>query len=280
MTASSSQPPLRRLAFAGTWYTGDPVRLAREVDELLKDAAPAHLTPTALIAPHAGLRYSGAIAACSYAALTHRALDTVVLIGPSHYMSFPGAAILREGKVETPWGALDIDASLAETLAGASPLLTEQRRQAHDREHSLELHLPFLARVQPSTPIVPILMGDQSRRMAMMLGDVLAGALRGRRAMIAASSDLSHYHDRAVAATLDAVVLDALGGFDPDGLMDALERNPEHACGGGPMVAAMQAARGLGASAGEVVRYADSGHVSADTSRVVGYVSAVCGVGP
>ena len=96
MGTTSGRPALRRLAFAGTWYTGDPVRLSREIDELLEDAAPAHIEPAALVAPHAGVRYSGALAACSYAALIHRVVDAVVLIGPSHYVSFPGCAMLRD----------------------------------------------------------------------------------------------------------------------------------------------------------------------------------------
>jgi AmmeMemoRadiSam system protein B len=119
-------------------------------------------------------------------------------------------------------------------------------------------------------------MGYQTRETATTLGDVLAQAIAPRvdEVLLVASSDLSHYEDAATAARLDAVVTDRVEALDPDGLMHALEHEPRHACGGGPMVAVLRAARRLGATQARVLRYADSGDVSGDKSSVVGYMAA------
>jgi AmmeMemoRadiSam system protein B len=145
---------------------------------------------------------------------------------------------------------------------------------AHRREHSLEMQLPFLARLLPDVPIVPMVMGYQTRATADRLGDALAQALRGRNVLLVASSDLSHYNDARTAARMDAVVARHVDAFDPEALMDALEREPGHACGGGPIVSVLCAARALGATEARVLRYADSGDVSGDKSAVVGYLAA------
>src|SRR5207302_3594350 len=122
-----------------------------------------------------------------------------------------------------------------------------------------------------------LLMGFQTPQTARSLADGLARALAGRRALIVASTDLSHYHDAATAARLDAVVIDHVERFDADGLQQALDRRPEHACGGGPTVAVMLAAKALGAHDAVVLHYADSGDVSGDKSAVVGYLAAAFG---
>lgn len=267
--------PVRRLAFSGTWYDHDPDRLARDVDAWLASVEPLHGRVCAAVAPHAGLRYSGRIAAWSYAPLVGAAVDAVVLVGPAHYVAFRGCAMLRSGHLESPWGALPVDAALADALAAATPLLADERREVHAAEHSLELHLPLLARVRPGIPVVPILVGESSRRVAEALGDALAGVLTGRRVALYASSDLSHYHPRERARHLDAEMLACFDAFDPERLMQALEREPGHACGGAPVVAVMRAARALGATAGGTRQYGDSGDASGDLTRVVGYASAV-----
>ena len=272
MTGGASR--LRRLAFAGSWYTGDPDRLAGEVDALLAAAAPPTMTARAIVSPHAGLKYSGPVAAWSYRALSQRACEAVVLVGPSHRVAFPGCAMLGHGSLETPWKPLPIATEFAEALAAASPYLRETGEHIHAAEHSLELQLPFLARVLPGIPIVPILMGEQTRAVAFAVGDAIAAASRGRDVAIVASSDLSHYHDAVTASALDAQVIETLDRCDAALLMQRLERNPHHACGGGPMVAVMHAAAQLGAAEGGVLKYADSGDVTGDKSQVVGYVAA------
>jgi hypothetical protein len=124
-------------------------------------------------------------------------------------------------------------------------------------------------------PIVPLVMGHQTRETAFELGDALARAIENRSdVLLVASSDLSHYEDADVAARMDAVMIRHIEALDPAGLMTALEEEPRHACGGGPMVSVLQAARLLGATEAHVLRYADSGDVSGDKSSVVGYLAA------
>ena len=180
------------------------------------------------------------------------------------------------GGFETPYGVASIDADLAAALMAAAPIVREHQA-AHAREHSLEMQLPFLGRLVPSLRIVPLVMGYQTPDTAFGLGDALADVLRGRRALVVASTDLSHYHDAATAARLDAVVIECVEQFDAEALQTVLNRNHEHACGGGPTVAVMRAARLAGARDAVVLNYADSGDVSGDKSAVVGYLAAALG---
>ncbi len=269
----------RPAAVAGSWYPGSAARLRGELQRYLEaagDVGPG-MEPVALIAPHAGLMYSGPVAAFGYRLLQNRAFEVVVLIGPSHFVGFDGAAVWPSGEFETPLGPLAVDEDTAARLMARSRDVREYPA-AHAREHSLEMQLPFLKLLLPDTPIVPIVMGYQRRGIAEELGRSLADVLKGRRALLVASSDLSHYHDAATAARMDRVVIDCIERFSPSSLMDALEREPKHACGGGPMVSALHAARALGATGARVLRYADSGDVSGDKDAVVGYVAAAAGV--
>jgi AmmeMemoRadiSam system protein B len=155
--------------------------------------------------------------------------------------------------------------------------------QAHQREHSLEMQLPFLRRRMPDVPIVPLLIGHQTRDTILALAEALASAFRGRRALLVASTDLSHYFDAATAQALDARVQACIAAFDPEGFLDVFEQYPAEergryvACGGGAAIAVMMAARALGAVHGRVLKYAHSGEVSGDYAGVVGYVAGALG---
>ncbi|MCM3881084.1 MAG: AmmeMemoRadiSam system protein B [Vicinamibacterales bacterium] len=270
-------PLLRKAAVAGSWYPADPRSLAREVDRYLDEAdRSVSGTPFAIIAPHAGLMYSGPVAAHSYRLLAGRDLDVAIIVGPSHYVDFEGVAIYPRGAFDTPLGPVPICEPCADAIVAASPLVREHP-MAHGREHSLEMQLPFLRRVLPGAEIVPLVMGRQSRRTAYELGQAIATAATGRRAVLIASTDLSHYKSAVVAARLDNKVLQQVLRFDPDGLMSALEAFPDHACGGGPTVSVMVAAKALGALEGRVLKYGDSGDVSGDKDAVVGYLAAAFG---
>jgi MEMO1 family protein len=192
---------IRRPAVAGTWYPADAAVLTAALEGYVHDAdSDSHLAPqadtdlVALVAPHAGLVYSGPVAAHGYRLLKGRRFDTIILVGPSHYVAFEGASIWRSGAFETPLGNLRIDEATASTIAAACPMVTDLPA-AHAREHSLEMQLPFLASFTPDAPIVPIVMGHQTRATAFALGDAIASAVDGRRALIVASSDLSHFYD-------------------------------------------------------------------------------------
>jgi len=269
--------PLRHPAVAGTWYPGSPQTLAGAVDRYLAGVkAVPRGTVVGLVSPHAGLMYSGSVAACAYRAAAGGTYDVAVLVGPSHHVGFDGVAICSRGAFDTPLGALEIAEADAAAILRHCPVVREDPA-AHAREHSLEMQLPFLARLWPALPIVPLVMGYQTRATIRGLADGLGLALAGRRALLVASSDLSHYLDARTAEEVDRRVIDRIAGFDADGLMAALERHPEYACGGGPVVAVMRAARALGAVDATVLKYADSGDVSGDKSAVVGYMAAAFG---
>jgi AmmeMemoRadiSam system protein B len=267
---------LRRAAVAGRWYPDEPAILRAQLDQHL---AGADVEPVpslrAIVAPHAGLMYSGPVAAWAYQTARTRRVDAVVLVGPSHFVPFAGVSIWPDGAWETPTGPLTVERGLADSIRSTSSEVVDLA-SAHGREHSIEMQLPFVARVLPGVPIVPMVMGHQTRSTAFGLGEALARATAasGLDVLLVASSDLSHYEDAATAARLDAVVLERVEALDPDGLMTALESEPRHACGGGPMVAVLDAARRLRASRARVLTYADSGDVSGDKSSVVGYMAA------
>ncbi|HEX9203000.1 MAG TPA: AmmeMemoRadiSam system protein B [Vicinamibacteria bacterium] len=261
---------------AGSWYPGTPAAIAAEVEGYLaaarSPAVPGRLV--GLISPHAGLRYSGPVAAYGYGLLRGRSRLTVIMVGPSHYAAFDGVAVYARGAFETPLGRVPVAEDIAGALLAAGPALCDDP-EMHRKEHSLEMQLPFLQHVVPDLRLVPLLMGSQSREEADALAGALARVLAGRDVLLVASSDLSHYQPAPVANRLDAEVAECVGRFDPEGLMDRLERRHDHACGGGPMVAVMKAARSLGADRATVLRYGDSGDVGeGDKSRVVGYLSA------
>jgi AmmeMemoRadiSam system protein B len=269
---------VRRAAVAGSWYAGTATGLAAEVEGFLASARPAGVEGelVGLVSPHAGLRYSGPVAAHAYALLRGRRDLTAVLVGPSHRVAFEGVAAVLDGAFETPLGLVPIDDGLARALRDAEPATVMDLPGPHRGEHSLEMQLPFLQHVVPGLRIVPLLMGSQAREECDGLARALSAAAAGRPdVLLVASSDLSHYHPAPVANALDAQVVQDVERLDPDRLMDRLEREPGHACGGGPMVAVMRAARRLGANRATTLRYADSGDAGErDKSRVVGYLAA------
>jgi len=270
---------VRKAAVAGSWYPGSADALKAAVDRHLAaavDAPPAFDRLVALIAPHAGLIYSGPVAAYSYRLLQFHSFDVVVLVGPSHFVGFDGVAAFCGSGFDTPLGVAAIDRDCTAALLQTSTVVREHL-PAHAREHSLEMQLPFVMRLAPQARIVALVMGWQTPATARELGDALASVLAGRNALLVASTDLSHYHDAKTAEQLDAVVVDHVARFDPDGLQRALDVRPEHACGGGPTVAVLRGAKRLGANASVVLKYADSGDVSGDKTAVVGYLAAAIG---
>jgi AmmeMemoRadiSam system protein B len=268
---------VRRSPFAGTWYPDDPSELDSTVSQLLR-SSPRSESPgklVALISPHAGLRYSGPIAAAGYRLLERQAFESVVLLGPSHRVAFDALATYPEGAFATPLGLASIDSELARSFESATPR-ARPMPEAHRGEHCLEMQLPFVQHLLPEARILPVMMGTQSARNidAAAIALVRAVSASTYSVLLVASSDLSHYESRERARALDYEVLDRIERFDSQGLADLLEEERGHACGGGPMVAVMKAARELGASASRILAYGDSGDVSGETDAVVGYVSA------
>lgn len=271
---------LRRPAVAGSWYPATAVQLTGQIEAHLRradeNASPgpsdeSHVV--GLVAPHAGLVFSGPVAAHAYRLVRQRHYDAIVIVGPSHYVAFDGVSIWPAGAFDTPLGAIPIDELAASWLLDRLSMI-EALPAAHEQEHSIEMQLPFLALLAEGVPIVPLVMGRQTRDTAFALGDALADLARVRKVLLVASSDLSHYFDAVTAARLDAVVVEEVEKLSADGLMKRLEDRREHACGGGPIVSVLRAAKALDATMSQVLRYGDSGDVSGDKSSVVGYMAA------
>src|SRR5204862_5941316 len=180
----SAMNRIRPAAVAGSWYPGSAPELAAAVDRHLARAAGVDVTLggelVALIAPHAGLMYSGPVAAHAYRLLRNRRVDVAVLVGPSHFVGFSGVAIVPSGGFETPFGVASIDAACAADLTRVAAIV-RPHPSAHAREHSLEMQLPFLQRVAPRAAIVPLVMGYQTADTAQQLAEALASVVRGRR---------------------------------------------------------------------------------------------------
>ena len=274
---AGSGEQVRQAAVAGGFYPSDPKELTVTVDSFLAHASvPAQDGQIiALVAPHAGYPFSGAVAAHSYALLKGRPTHRVVVIAPSHYEAFPFASVYEGNAYATPLGTIAVDREFARKLARSDPEIKLSSRghvPSQDRaEHSLEVQLPFLQRTLPDFQLVPIIMGDQSYEISRALGIALAELVRGTDTLIVASSDLSHYHPYKQAVALDAKTLNAIEEWDYLTLSDNFQSRTWEACGGGPIVAAMIAAERLGATRAKVIKYANSGDVTGDRSRVVGY---------
>jgi hypothetical protein len=275
----------RPTAVAGSWYPATAGALAREVDDYV-DAAPSPPAGEvmAIIAPHAGMMFSGPVSACAYKAVSPDAFDVAVLVGPSHFVGFDGVALYPEGAFATPLGPAIVDREAGAAIAQADPgHIVSSLPSAHAREHSLEMHLPFLRRRLPHLPIVPLLMGHQSRDTIERLAGALVDGLRSRRALLVASTDLSHYFSAAIAMALDREVLECVADFDAPRLLALFESYPEEergrrvGCGIGPAVSVMMAARALGAPQARLLKYAHSGEISGDNDGVVGYLAAAMG---
>lgn len=266
----------RKAAVAGMFYPGTAVELAGELQGLFAQAPgpPGGERPIALVAPHAGYVYSGRTAAKAYALLKGMDVTTVVVVSPSHREYFPGVSVYPGAAYETPLGLVPVDTAMRDRLLQASAIV-QASPAGHGAEHAIEVHLPFLQMILGHFLLLPLVMGDQSRENCYALGEALGGILQGTSALLVASTDLSHFHPAGQAERLDRIVLGALEDFEPERLMGDLEDGRAEACGGGPVVAVMVAARVLGATSVRVLAHTHSGRVTGENDSVVGYCSAV-----
>lgn len=224
----------------------------------------------ALIVPHAGYQYSGQVAASAYAQLRERSVDRIVLVGPDHWVWDRDPGVVHSLAYRTPLGEVPIDWEAVAALQGRHPI----RRVLQDREHSLEVQLPFLQRILGEFRVVPVMLGDQSLATAQRLAKVLLEIGVGGSDLMVASSDLSHHHPYETAVALDSRVSDRIARFDVEGLARDLSEGGSEACGGGALLTAMVWARQTGADSAEVIGYANSGDVTGERGAVVGYLAA------
>jgi hypothetical protein len=227
-----------------------------------------------VISPHAGYMYSGFTAAHGFAHLQGSSYSTVVVVSPSHREYFDGISVYGGDGYSTPLGTVTIDKRLREKLLQHCAYVSVSEL-GHRDEHAVEVQLPFLQFVLPGFAFVPVVIGDQKREYCFALGKALASVLADEDFLLVASTDLSHYYDGEMAERLDNVFREDVCKFDYEKLMTDLETGKTEACGGGPTVAVMFALHELGIRKIEVLHHCNSGDVTGDTHRVVGYLSAI-----
>ena len=274
---------VRPPAVAGAFYPADSRELARLIDEFC--ATPGERSKTravACIVPHAGYMYSGHVAGAVYAELDIP--ERCILLGPRHFPQGQPLAILSEGSWRTPLGDAEIDAQLAVDLAHSCPLLREDSL-AHAREHSLEVQIPFLQRLAEQQSrgfrFAPVVLASDRYPVLEELGRavaqsvVKADAAQSGPVLIVASTDMNHYESDAATRVKDARAIERILALDARGLYDTVRNEGITICGYAATVATIVAACELGATDARLVRYATSGDINGDYSRVVGYAGVI-----
>jgi hypothetical protein len=268
---------IREPAVAGSWYSDNPEILSKELKGYLGNAIKQEIQGRiiALVSPHAGYQYSGLVAAHAYNLIEGKTFDAVVVVAPSHRALFKGVSLYDRGGFRTPLGIVPIDVELSKKIM-------EKRKEiqflpeAHAQEHSLEIQLPFIQIVLKTFKLIPIVMEPYwTWETCQYLATAIAETVRGKNVLLIASSDLSHFHSYDKAVELDKIVLNHIERFDPEGLNRDLRQGRCEACGGGPIISIMLAAKALGANKGKVLKYVNSGDVTGDRSRVVGYAAGL-----
>ncbi|MCX6569128.1 MAG: AmmeMemoRadiSam system protein B [Candidatus Aminicenantes bacterium] len=264
---------IRPAVFAGQFYTADPARLAAEIESYLAAAAPAAPPAGKIIAfivPHAGYVYSGRTAAAAYALVRGRAIDTVVIIGPSHHADFEGCSIWPDGGFETPLGIARVDAALSNEITEASGF--RFRAEAFTEEHSVEVQVPFVQKALPGAAIVPIVMGRQTASTIRTLAAALGKTCLSKNVLVVASTDLSHFLPKAEAQATDAATAALIRAMDTGALIRKIEAGENFMCGGGPVAAVLLLAGKAGQPRAEILAQTDS---SGFGGPIVGYLAAV-----
>jgi len=260
---------VREAAVAGQFYSNDKTELLRDVQGFLGRSV-KKIRALGIIAPHAGYIYSGAVAGAVYANI--EVPRKVIVLCPNHTGLGEPLSITSAGSFRTPLGDARVDQALAEALKKAFPLLREDA-SAQVREHAVEVQLPFLQAVREDLLFVPITVGTGQFEVLTALGVVMSKVIAkcGEPVLMVASSDMNHYEDDVETRVKDALAIEQVLGLQPKGLFQTVIGQKITMCGSGPAVAMLTAALRLGARSAELVKYATSGDVSGDKSKVVGY---------
>lgn len=280
MDGTRGRASIRLPAAAGTFYPDDPRGLERALDACFEAGGGTHSKgcPIALICPHAGYVYSGSAAASAYSAIPDgQEMDVVAILGPNHTGLGTPVSVSSSEKWESVGKTYQVDGDAAAALYRAFPQALPDE-MAHLSEHSLEVHLPFLSRrLAGSFRLLPIAVGlapnERGLEAALELGRALASVLRGRRALLVASTDMSHYVSEQRAREMDAHALDAIERLAPAGLVRAVREHRISMCGVMPTAAVLEAAIQMGASRAVRTAYTNSGEVSGDRVHVVSYAA-------
>ena len=260
---------------AGRFYPADKEELRKTINkfinkiELNKDYKDIKFA----IAPHAGYVFSGQVAAYTYKVLQDSEFDSVIVISPSHYEYFEGFALLDFDYYETPLGKIELNRELMKDIMNLDKGAF-YNNNAFSQEHALEVQLPFLQYIKKDFKLVPLIMGNQNDLFCDKLAEIISKVRRDNVAVIA-SSDLSHFYPKFVANSKDKKIIESVDKFDEDLLRKYINEKDAEACGAGPIISVMKAAKKIGCTNSAVLNYADSGDVYGDNSSVVGYFSGI-----
>jgi len=266
----------RRPAVAGHFYPADAAALRHVVETCLDGVPTEARRAIGVLVPHAGLEYSGRTAARVFGSIVIP--ETVVILAPNHTgrSTSPGASLWASGEFLTPLGKVAVDEPFADALAHRSDLVAHDP-SAHEREHAIEVELPFLQAVAVDSRIVPIVLAwddwARSARLAAALADLAAGWPGD--VLLVASTDMTHFEPAASAARKDGLALAAVEQLDGCALLEICQRERISMCGRAPAAVVLEAARRLGATHADVVDYRHSGLVTGDHSDVVAYAGVV-----
>ena len=273
----SNSQKIRPPAVAGMFYPAKKDSLDQEVAMVLEESREIDLQGdiVGMVVPHAGYMYSGGVAARAYRQIVDSDIEVVVVISPSHCEYFTEISVYDGYAYSTPLGTLPVDKKLAQEIVAQSPQIVLSEKGHRFEEHALEVQLPFLQKTIDSFRFVPVVMGEHSQDNIQSLANSLAQVLKGKKSLLVASTDLSHFYDDEKANTLDQVVVDDIENFDDVQLFKDLQSGDCEMCGGGPALAVMKASRLLGATKSQVLLYRNSGDITGDRGEVVGYLSAL-----
>jgi MEMO1 family protein len=261
----------RKTVVEGSFYEASPVLLRKHIDEMTgREIQKSDVF--GMIAPHAGYMYSGKTAAMTYAAVNIP--KTVIIMGPNHTGLGEPIAVYTNGEWETPFGPIGVNEKLArEILKNCS--FASQDTEAHLREHSIEVHLPFLLYHRKDIDFVPICIGDTDLEHLRSLAAAIAASVKDRDILIIASTDLTHYEEAKEARRKDSIVMESIEKLDPEKMRKDVSEMNITMCGWAPVYTMLHACIKLGATKGKIIKYMNSGDASGDYSEVVGYTGAV-----
>ncbi|MBP9020087.1 MAG: AmmeMemoRadiSam system protein B [Syntrophobacterales bacterium] len=278
---------VREPVVSDKFYPASPGCLRASIERFMQEAVPVQVKePVAVIVPHAGYIFSGQVCADGYRQVSGRRYETVVILGANHSdRRFEKISVYSGSAFRTPLGVAEVDRAMAAKIVEADRDCVFDD-SVHEREHSVEVQVPFIQVLLPGAKVLPVVVGSTDVGLCRRFGEVLAGVVKGSRTLIVASSDLSHYPEAKDAVRVDAETLAAVVGLDAGVLHEkvgtlmksGVENLVTCACGEGPIMAAMEAAKALGARGGAVVSYHHSGDIPIGEGKgVVGYAAVALG---
>ena len=271
---------IRPSALVGEWYSKDADVLGKEVDGYIQNAklSPLEGEVVGLIAPHAGYRYSGAVAGHAYQTILGQHFDTVVIISPYHSSHYRPVLTTRHEAYQTPLGVVPVDCENLMHLEDKMAAEMDQRpfQLMKDQEHAIEIELPFLQRaLDGDFNLLPLMIAAYDPATALTLGHLLSDVLAGQKVLLIASTDLSHYYPEETANKLDQTMLNAIESFEPGEIISTQSCGKGQACGTMAVLTVIEAAKQFGAQRVKILNYGTSGSVNGEYHRVVGYGAGV-----